>query len=78
MSSKGQIVIPENIRTQLDLHVGAQFIVMAKNDVVILKRLSLPNLDNFQDLSKKARKIAKSIGLTSLDINQALQEARKK
>ena len=37
MSSKGQVVIPENIRKQLNLKAGAQFVVVGEKDVVILK-----------------------------------------
>ena len=35
LSSKGQVVIPEEIRNQLNLHPGDQFIVVAEKDVVI-------------------------------------------
>ena len=37
MSSKGQIVIPENIRKQLNLKEGTQFVVVGENDVVMLR-----------------------------------------
>ncbi len=37
MSSKGQVVIPESIRKQLDLKEGAQFLVVGEGDVVVLK-----------------------------------------
>ena len=36
-SSKGQVVIPEAIRERLGLKTGAQFVVVADRDVVILK-----------------------------------------
>ena len=36
MSSKGQVVIPEDIRKRLKLKAGSQFIVVGENDVVIL------------------------------------------
>ena len=39
MSSKGQVVIPENIRKQLNLKAGAQFVVVGEKDVVILKNI---------------------------------------
>ncbi|MFQ5642061.1 MAG: AbrB/MazE/SpoVT family DNA-binding domain-containing protein, partial [bacterium] len=40
MSSKGQVVIPENIRKRLQLKTGSQFVVVGDNDVVILKAIS--------------------------------------
>jgi len=41
MSSKGQIVIPEDIRNRLGLKTGLQFIVLGERDVVILKSFTL-------------------------------------
>ena len=37
MSSRGQVVIPEEIRNRLGLKTGDRFLVIADNDVVILK-----------------------------------------
>ncbi len=38
MSSKGEVVIPEDIRQRLGLKAGSQFVVVGEKDVVILKR----------------------------------------
>ena len=56
MSSKGQVVIPEYIRKQLNLKVGSQFIVLGEKDVIILKNISPPSLDEFSGLIDNARK----------------------
>ena len=56
MSSKGQVVIPENIRKQLNLKEGAQFVVLGEKDVVILKNITPPSIDEFDDLIATARK----------------------
>ncbi len=37
MSSKGQIVIPEEIRNALHLKTGTKFVVIGEGDVVVLK-----------------------------------------
>ena len=58
MSSKGQVVIPENIRKQLNLKAGAQFVVVGNKDVVILKNITPPDLNEFDDLIADARKKA--------------------
>ena len=50
MSSKGQVVIPEAIRKKLGLKSGDQFVVTGDKDVVILKSISPPSLDEFDDL----------------------------
>ena len=48
MSSKGQVVIPEDIRKRLKLEAGSQFIVVAGKDAVILKTISPPSMDEFE------------------------------
>ncbi|MDQ8039640.1 MAG: AbrB/MazE/SpoVT family DNA-binding domain-containing protein [Rickettsiella sp.] len=78
LSSKGQIVIPEEIREQMNLHVGDQFLVLAEDDVVVLKTISYPNKNEFNFLIKKARNAAKKASLTKNDIKIAIKEARRK
>jgi AbrB family looped-hinge helix DNA binding protein len=78
MSSKGQVVIPENIRKQLNLKAGAQFVVLGEKDVVILKNISPPSIDEFIDLIVQARKKAKKAGLKKSDIKDAITQARGK
>lgn len=78
MSSKGQVVIPENIRKQLNLKAGAQFVVLGEKDVVILKNISPPSIDEFDDLINKVRKKAKKAGLKKSDIKDAIAQARGK
>ncbi len=78
MSSKGQVVIPENIRKQLNLREGAQFVVLGENDVVILKNITPPSIDEFDDLIAKARKKAKKAGIKKSDIKDAILKVRGK
>ncbi len=78
MSSKGQVVIPESIRKQLDLKEGAQFLVVGDEDVVILKVVTLPDKSEFDALIKQARQQAKDAGLTQADITSAVAKARGK
>jgi AbrB family looped-hinge helix DNA binding protein len=76
MSSKGQVVIPESIRKQLDLKEGVQFLVLGEEDVVILKVVTPPDRNEFDTLLKKARKQAKEVGLKQKDIPSAIAKAR--
>lgn len=76
MSSKGQVVIPDEVRKRLKLKAGAQFVVVGDNDVVILKAISPPSMDEFEDLIADARRKAKSVGLKKADIEDAIAEAR--
>lgn len=76
MSSKGQVVIPESIRKRLDLKEGAQFIVVGDEDVVILKIVTPPDMNEFDTLIKQARKQAKQAGLKQKDITSAVATLR--
>ena len=78
MSSKGQVVIPENIRKQLNLKAGARFVVVGEKDVVILKNIAPPSLDEFDDLITKVKKKAKQAGIKKSDIGDAISAVRRK
>jgi AbrB family looped-hinge helix DNA binding protein len=76
MSSKGQIVIPETIRKQLNLKAGAQFVVVGEDDVVILKEITAPGMEAFEALIQQARQQAKLAGIKRTDIASAVSKAR--
>ena len=76
VGSKGQVVIPDSIRKRLDLKEGAQFLVVGDADVVILKVVTPPDMNEFDTLIKQARKQAKEAGLKQKDITSAVAKAR--
>ena len=77
LSSKGPVVIPEAIRERLGLKTGAQFVVVADRDVVILKVLEPPALSEFAALTAQARRAAKAAGLKSADVPRAIKKVRR-
>ena len=76
MSSKGQVVIPEEIRERLGLGPGVQFLVIGEGDVIILKSISTPSMKDFDRLLRKAKKQARAAGLQHADIGKAIRAAR--
>ena len=76
MSSKGQVVIPEDVRGRLGLEEGVQFVVVGEGDVVILKTITPPSMDIFDNLIRKAREQAKSTGMKRSDITRAIARVR--
>ena len=76
MSSKGQVVIPEEIRKRLNLKEGAQFVVVAEGDVVVLKAIEQPSLDELDGLLEQARAQARQAGLKRADVDAAVSRAR--
>jgi AbrB family looped-hinge helix DNA binding protein len=78
LSSKGQVVIPEEIRKRLGLEAGAQFVVVGEGDVVVLKALQAPKMADFKGLLDRAKKSARAAGLTEDDVKRAIREVRAK
>jgi len=76
MSSKGQVVIPEDIRKRLGLEAGSQFVVVAGKDAIILKTISPPSMDEFDELLKNARSQARKAGMKRSDIKDTVAEVR--
>lgn len=76
LSSKGQVVIPEEIRLRLGLEEGDQFVVVGEGDAVILKTIKKPHLKDFDGLMAKARKQAKEAGMKRADIAKAIAKVR--
>ena len=59
LSGKGQVVIPQAIREKLNLKIGDNFIVAAKSNVIVLKRININS--NFEDIFRLIRKTAKNM-----------------
>ena len=78
LSSKGQVVIPEEIRIKLGLSTGDQFVVIAEGDVIILKTLTAPSMNEFDALITNARNQAKKAKLTKKSLEKTIKDARKK
>ena len=76
LSSKGQVVIPEEIRDRLGLEPGTQFVVLGDRDVVILKVIQTPDMAEFDDLVGRARKAARRAGLNKRDVEDAIRAVR--
>ncbi len=78
MSSRGQVVIPEEIRKRLGLRPGVQFVVVADKDVVILKALTAPSMTEFRELVSEARKQARKARMKRSDVSKAVARVRNR
>lgn len=78
LSSKGQVVIPEEVRRRLNLRAGDRFLVTGEEDVVILKTLSPPRLQDFDRIIAEARRQARAAGLTQADLTAAVACSRRR
>jgi AbrB family looped-hinge helix DNA binding protein len=78
MSSKGQVVIPEDVRKRLHLEAGVQFVVVGEDDVVILKTIQRPSMAEFDALVRKARQQVRASGMKRTDIAKAIGRSRER
>ena len=80
ISTKGQVVIPQHIREELDLEEGSQLVVSRMHDFVVLKKFEIPDLKKeFKELTKIGGKHAKKLGIKSEeDVVRIIHEARKR
>lgn len=78
LSSKGQVVIPEEIRNDLGLSEGDQFLVIGEGDAVILKTISPPRIEEFHKLLGQARSAAKKAGIKRPDVKSAITKVRNR
>ncbi len=78
LSSKGQLVLPQEVRKKLHLEEGEKFFVFCGNDTVILKKIERPAKERFRALLKESRAYAKRVGLTPSHIEEAIRRVRQK
>ena len=77
MSTKGQVVIPKAMRKDLDIEDGDIFAVFGKADTIILRRVSVPTEEEFEELLRWGTEFAKREGITREDVQKAIDETRK-
>jgi AbrB family looped-hinge helix DNA binding protein len=76
MSSKGQVVIPEEIRSRLGFKAGTKFVVVGREDTLILRAIAEPSMDELDKLISEARKQARRAGMKRADIASAIASVR--
>ena len=76
LSSKGQVVIPEELRRRLGLEPGTRFVVLGEDDVVILKTIRRPRMRDFDTLTREARRQARKAGMKRSDVARAVADVR--
>lgn len=58
-SQKGQVVIPREVRDRLGVKKGTKFAVFGKNNTIILKKIEMPSVEDFEKLVDFGTKFAK-------------------
>jgi AbrB family looped-hinge helix DNA binding protein len=75
VTSKGQITIPSSLREQLGLEEGTKLIVVPTDYGIVLKKIDLPSVEEFQ---QRVEQRAKTVDVSSEDVSQLVHEGRNK
>lgn len=78
VSSKGQVVLPAAYRKKMSITTGTKLASYLADDVIILKPIELPSVDEFKAQLKEARAWATSVGYQEADVNDIIKSVRKK
>lgn len=78
LSSRGQVVIPEELRNAMGLEPGARFVVFSEGDVLLFKRIDAPDRRAVRALAAAARRRAKRAGARPADVRRAVRDARRR
>lgn len=78
MTSKGQVVIPVEIRDELELSEGTQLVVSRIGDLVLMKKISITDpKKEFEELTKFGRDFANKKGIKNEDdVVKRIQKGR--
>lgn len=81
MSSRGQIVIPRDIREELKASEGTIFSVVSAKDAIILKKISTPSkeelIKELGAIALEGSKRAEKLGIKESDVPELVQRVRK-
>jgi AbrB family looped-hinge helix DNA binding protein len=78
LSTKGRVVIPEDVRAAIGLAPGAKFVVMGHGDAVILKKIHDPARSGFRAVAAGAREWAGRAGPMRADVKRAVRRVRRR
>ncbi len=76
LSAKGQLVIPSMIRRKMNLQEGTPFAVISKGDTILLKKVKMPTMADFDRLVAKGEKTMAKQGIRQEDVEGLVHKFR--
>jgi len=76
LSTKGQLVLPNDLRKNLSLEPGDKLVAYWSNGSIVLKKLELPTESDFEKEIDKTVLFAKENGITEQDIANEIKSYR--
>ena len=77
VSTRGQVVIPNEIRENMHLEPGTKLIVIQDGDNILLKPIKIPKKKQFEKIIALGEKVREEIDLKEKDIEAAIKNVRK-
>jgi len=81
MTSRGQVVIPQDIRQSRGLKEGEKFLVYDTGDSIVLKRVKnlqkAKDIEEFEKTFSSMWKTAKTKGIAKKDVTEEIKAYRK-
>jgi bifunctional DNA-binding transcriptional regulator/antitoxin component of YhaV-PrlF toxin-antitoxin module len=79
MSSKGQLVVPQEVREMANLMPGERFVAFPVEEGVLFKKVNIPQVKvDFNILTKEIEQQFKRNKVSRKDVKEAIKWARKK
>lgn len=78
VSSKGQVVIPAEMRKKLSIESGSKLAAYVSGDVIMLMPIVVPTEQDFADRLDEAKEWAASVGYVESDVADIIKDVRRK
>ncbi|MEK6833451.1 MAG: AbrB/MazE/SpoVT family DNA-binding domain-containing protein [Nanoarchaeota archaeon] len=76
VSSKGQIVIPLEIREKMRLEEGNLLIISDNDDSICMRKIELPKIKLWREITKPFREAAKKSNFSDDNLKKLIEESR--
>lgn len=82
MSSKGQIVIPQEIREELHAGDGTLFAVLGSRDTIVLKKIKTPSKEDLIKelgvIARQGKRRLQAKGIRESDIPEIIEKSQRR
>ncbi len=76
VSSKGQVVIPSDIRETMGISMGMKMIIFTDGDNLLLKPIQTPRFETFKKLVKESKQLITKTGFKKANVQKLIKQAR--
>ena len=76
VSSRGQIVLPAGMRREMGIETGDRLAAWSNGDVIMLKRVALPEPTDFERWHEEAQAWASKEGFSEDDVASVISDVR--